>query len=167
MTQPLRDPDDTIAVLAHRRLDAGEKRRFLKGEFRKQQEMGRLTLVLGSQPAGCGNPARVTAHHLQNEHPGGGLRHSGHIEGCLAYAGRYIFRDRAKARAAVRDREIVVYGFRYMYRDDGLAELCRDLRDLETGISRVAAAIVEEVPDLVCSEDLQQPGIWRGVYFKA
>src|SRR5438445_3179863 len=124
--------------------------------------MGRLALLLGSQPAGSGNPACVTAHYFQNEHPGGGLRHGGHIEGCLAYAGRHIFRGRAKAWAAVRDREIIVHCFWYMHRDDGLAELCRDLRDLETGVSRVAAAIVEEIPDLVCLDDLQQPGIWRG-----
>ncbi len=93
MAETLGDPDDTVAMLAHRRLDAGEKGRFLKGEFREQQEMWRLTLLLSSQPASSGNPARVTAHHLQNEHPGGSLRHGGHIEGRLAHAGRHIFRD--------------------------------------------------------------------------
>src|SRR3981081_2025948 len=54
-----------------------------------------------------------------------------------------------------------------MHRDDRLAEVRRDLRDFETGVGRVAAAIIEEVPDMVRLEDLQQPGIWRGVCLKA
>jgi hypothetical protein len=42
-----------------------------------------------------------------------------------------------------------------MHRDDGIAEVRRDLGDLETGIGRVAAVIEEEVPNLVRLEDLQ------------
>ena len=38
--------------------------------------------------------------------------------------------------------------------DDGIAEVSRDLRDLETGIRRVAA-VIEEVSNLVRLEGLQ------------
>jgi hypothetical protein len=43
----------------------------------------------------------------------------------------------------------------------------RDLSDLETGIRRVAAAVIEEVANLVRLENLQQPVIRRAVVLKA
>src|SRR5215475_2029318 len=54
-----------------------------------------------------------------------------------------------------------------MHGDDGIAEVRRDLGDFETGIRRVAAAIIEEVPNIVRLENLQQPVIRRAVVLKA
>ena len=152
-------------MLLHRRLHAGQPGRFLKGDLWEQQEMGASPAC--GQPAGRREPARVPTHHLQEEHPGRGPRHRRHIKGALADAGRHIFCSRAKARTAVGAREIVVDRFRHMHRDDGIAEASRDLGDLETGIRRVAAAVIEEVPNMVRLENLQQPVIGRAVVLKA
>ena len=54
-----------------------------------------------------------------------------------------------------------------MHRNDGITEVSRDLGDLEAGIRRVAAAVIEEVPNLLCLEHLQQPVIGRAVVLKA
>src|SRR5262245_46966777 len=54
-----------------------------------------------------------------------------------------------------------------MHCDDRIAEVSRDLGDLETGIRRVAAAIIEEVSNMVRLENLQQPVIRRAVVLKA
>jgi hypothetical protein len=131
-----------------------------------QQELGRLPVLHGGEAAGRREPARVPTHHLQEEHPGGGARHSRHVEGGLTNAGRHIFGGGAKARATVGAREIVVDRFRHLHRDDGIAEVRRDLCDLETGIRRVAA-VIEEVPNLVRLEDLEQPLIGRTIVLKA
>ena len=45
--------------------------------------------------------------------------------------------------------------------------MSRDLRDLKTGIRRVAAAVIEEVPNMVRLENLQEPVIRRAVVLKA
>src|SRR5262249_17448888 len=71
------------------------------------------------------------------------------------------------AWATVGAWQVVVDRFRHMHRDDGIAEVGRDLRDLETGIRRVAAAVIEEVPNMVRLEDLQQSVIRRAVVLKA
>jgi hypothetical protein len=54
-----------------------------------------------------------------------------------------------------------------MHCDDGIAEVRRDLGDLETGIRRVAAAVIEEVSNMVRLEHLQQPIIRCAVVLKA
>src|SRR5215475_24222 len=54
-----------------------------------------------------------------------------------------------------------------MHGDDGIAEVRRDLGDLETRIRRVAATVIEEVPNMVRLENLQQPVIRCAVVLKA
>src|SRR5262245_8992309 len=126
-----------------------------------------LALLLGGKPASRRKPARVPAHHLQEEHPGRGSRHGRYVEGGLAYTGCHIFCSGAKARATVGARQVVVDRFRHMHRADRIAEVGRDLRDLETGIRRVATAVIEEVTNMVRLEDLQQSVIRRAIVLKA
>ena len=59
-----------------------------------------------------------------------------------------MFCDRAKARTAVGDWEIVVHCFRHMNRDDRVAELCRRLRDLETSVAESPPRCMKKYPIL-------------------
>ena len=57
------------------------------------------------QAAGRGNPARVAAHHLKDEHLGGRAGHGAHVEGRFPGGYRHVLRHRAEAGA---DRKSVV-----------------------------------------------------------
>jgi hypothetical protein len=59
--------------------------------------------------------------------------------------------------ACVRDGEVVVDGLRYADTHDRQPELRAELRDLVSRVHRVAAAVVEEVPDVVGPEHLDEP----------
>ena len=113
------------------------------------------------EAAGRGDPARVAAHHFQDEHLGRGAGHRGDVEAGFADRHGDVLGDRAEARAAVGDRQVVVHGLRHV---DGLhrvAQLLGQLRDLEAGVGRVAAAVVEEVADVVRLEDFDQALVLR------
>src|SRR5262245_54021398 len=54
-----------------------------------------------------------------------------------------------------------------MDHNEGIAELFRHLCDFETGVCRVAATVVKEIPDMVCLEDRQQPVILHTAFREA
>src|SRR5258707_15265469 len=89
--------DRAVTVLLHRLVDAWEEFLGIKRNFGKEKELRRITRLLGRESARRGDPAGMTAHHLQHEPLGRGPRHRRHIKARLADAGRNVFRDRAKA----------------------------------------------------------------------
>ena len=109
------------------------------------------------EPAGGGDPAGVAPHHLEHEHLGRGLRHRTHVEAASQRRHRDVLRHRAEAGAAVGDRQVVVDRLRHVDRLDRIAHRLRQLAHLEAGVGRIAAAVVEEVADVVRSEHLDQP----------
>ena len=109
-----------------------------------------------SPPAAAIQPA-CRAHHLEDEHLGRGPCHRAHVERRLERRHRDVLGDRAEARAAVRDRQVVVDRLRHVDRLQRIAHRLRQLADLEARVGRVAAAVVEEPGDVVGAEDLDQP----------
>ena len=73
------------------------------------------------------------------------------------------FATEPKPGTAVGDRQIVVDGLRHVDRLDRDAARVRELRDLQARVGRVAAAVVEEVADVVRLEHLDQPLVLRRV----
>ena len=108
------------------------------------------------QAAGCRDPARVAAHDFEDEHLGRGLRHRQYVEGRFLGRHRDVFRDRAEARAVVRDGQVIVDGLRDTQALNREAHLARDLRHLVCRIHRVVAAVVKEVADVMCPKHFDQ-----------
>lgn len=83
-------------------------------------------------------------------------RHRGHVVPGFADRGGDILGDRAKARAAIGDRQIVIDGLGNMHGLDRVAKRGGNLRNLQAGIGRIAATVVEEIADIVCLEYFNQ-----------
>src|SRR5690606_33445577 len=62
--------------------------------------------------------------------------------------------------------QVVVYRLRYVYRLDGITHLLCKHRDLQAGVGGIAAAVVEEIADIVRLEDLDQPLVFPRIVFK-
>ena len=77
------------------------------------------------------------------------------------------FATEPKPGQRVGDGQVVVDGLRHADADDRVAELLADLRHLVRGVHRVAAAVVEEVADVVRLEDLDQPLVLGAVLVEA
>jgi hypothetical protein len=105
----------------------------------------------------------MAAHHFEDEHLGGGARHRGDVERRLACRDRHVLGHRTEARAAVRDRQVVVHGLGHADAGDVVAHLVADLRDLVGGVHRVVAAVIEEVADVVGAEHLDQALVLHAV----
>jgi hypothetical protein len=150
----LGDADGAVAVLLDLGLDRGEELLLVELHLREQRD--HRDALVGDQRAGGGDPAGVAAHDLDDEDLGRGGAHGAHVEDCLQGRGGDVLGHGAEARAVVGDGQVVVDGLRHV---DGLhrvAHLLRQLADLVAGIGRVAAAVVEEVADVVRLEDLDQ-----------
>ena len=163
----LGDHDHAVTVLADALSHAIEKFLLLERHFRKEDDVGRFACAAAGEPGGRGDPAGVTTHHFEHEHPGGGARHGGDIERRLARGHRDVLGDRAEARTTIRSGQIVVHGLRYAHTGDGIAERRAELRHLERGVHRVIAAVVEEVADVVGAEHLDQALILGAVLLDA
>ncbi len=85
----------------------------------------------------------------------------------LARRDRDVLRDGAETGAAVRDGEVVVDGLRHADRRDRVAQLPADLGHLVGRVHRVAAAVIEEIADVVGLEDLDEPLVLRAVLVDA
>ena len=122
--------------------------------------MGRVAALFPGQCRGRRDPPGVTAHHLQDEHLRGRGAHGGHVQG--RFAGRHgdILGDRPETGAGVRERQVVVHGFRNADADHGIAEPRTELRHLVGRVLGVTAAVVEEVADIVRGEDLDKPPVF-------
>ena len=64
-------------------------------------------------------------------------------------------------------RQVVVDGLRHADAGDRVAERGADLRDLERGVHRIVAAVVEEVADVVRAEHLDQALVLGAVLLEA
>ena len=105
------------------------------------------------------NPAGIAAHGLGDHHAavaacGGGqpvqrLGHHGH--------------GTVEAEGALSQRQVVVDGLGYAHAGQRIAELGRQLRDLERGIGRVVAAVVEEPAHVVGLQHGEQALVLRAV----
>ncbi len=112
--------------------------------------------LIRHQRAGGGDPAGVTAHDLDDEDLGGGGAHGAHVEGGLQGGDGDVLGHGAEARAVVGDGQVVVHGLGHVDGLDRIAHGLGELGDLVAGVGGVAAAIVEEVADVVGLEDLDQ-----------
>ena len=72
--------DHTVAVLFYHPVDFVQELVLIKGDFREQDDMRCIAILLLSQTRGGGNPAGVTAHHFHDEYLGGGGAHGFHIQ---------------------------------------------------------------------------------------
>ncbi len=112
------------------------------------------------------DPPGVPPHDFEYENLGRRTRHGLDIQ--RGFPGRYgnILRHGSKARARIRDRQVVVDGFWHMDRLHRETHSARQLGDLVTGIGRVSAAVVEEIPDVVRPEDLDKAFVLRRALFE-
>ena len=148
--------DHAVADALHGLLDARQERHRVEGDLREQDDVRRCIAALAGEPACGGDPTGMAPHHLHHEHFGGSPRHRGDIERGLECGHGDELGDRAEARAAVGEGQIVVHGLRHADAGDGVAERLAHLRDLVRGVHRVVAAVVEEISDVMGLEDLDQ-----------
>ena len=157
------DDDHAVADALHGLLDARQEGHRIEGDLREQDDVRRRIAALAGESACGGDPAGVAAHHLHHEHFGGGARHRGDVERGLQRRDGDVLRDRAEARAAVGEGQVVIHGLRHADAGDGIAERLAHLRDLVRGVHRIIAAVVEEIADVMGLEDLDQPLIFGAV----
>ena len=152
-----------VADALDHRLHAGEEIGFVVDAFGEQDEVRRIVPAYARKPGGGGQPAGVAAHRLVDEHLGRGLGHRRHVQRAFAHRDRGVLRRRAEARAAVGDREVVVDGLGHADAGQRIAEFGGQLRDLERGVGRIVAAVVEEPAHVVGLEHGQQAFVLRPV----
>ena len=151
-----RDNDGNIAVFFHLGLDLGQELRLVEGYFREQDDDWQVAVFRAGHTAGCRDPAGMAAHYLEYEYLGGSGTHGGDVKTGLAGGNGDVLGHRAEARAVIGDRQVVVHGFGDMNRLDRVTGCLGELRYLQAGIGRVTTAVVEEVTDVVCCEDLDE-----------
>jgi hypothetical protein len=81
----------------------------------------------------------------------------------LAGGYRNVLGGGAESRAAIGDRQIVVDRFGDADAGYRVSHLLADLRHLVRGVHGIVAAVVEEIPDVVRLEDLDQTLVFRAV----
>ena len=153
-----------IAVFLDQLVDAREEFFLIKFNFREQDH--NRNAVVFDQATGRGNPACVTPHYLNHKHLGRGLRHRFHIKRSLQRGDRDVLGDRTKTRAAIGNRQVVVDRFRDVNRLQREAHRLGQLADFKAGVGRVAAAVIKEIADVVCLENLDQTLIFALVGFQ-
>ncbi len=154
--QALAGHDGAVAVFLHRFVDPGQERGLVEGDLGKQDDLRRLAVLFRRQAAGRRDPAGVAPHHFQDEHLGRGLGHRGDVVAGLADRHGHVLGHRAEAGAGVGDRQVVVHRLGDVDGLDRIAQLLAQLAHLEAGVGGVAAAVVEEVADVVGLEHLDQ-----------
>src|SRR5690606_8584991 len=145
-----------VAELLDLALHLGDEALLVEGDLREQDDDRKRVIGRVGRPAGGGDPAGMAAHDLQHEHLRGSLRHGGDVEARLEGRHGDVLGHRAEARAVVGDRQVVVHGLGHVDGADRVAHGLGELRDLQARIGRVAAAVVEEVADVVGAEHLDQ-----------
>ena len=126
--------------------------------------MRRVAGLFGREPAGGRDPAGMAAHHFQHEHLGARCAPSRprRTRPRGSRPRRTSRPSRSPGQQSVMGRSLsTVFGTWMAV--SGIAQLLGELRDLEAGVGRVAAAVVEEVADVVRLEDLDQALVLGGV----
>src|SRR5690606_7261996 len=75
--------NDTVAFFSDRFFYFLQKFLFIKGNFRKENDMRGVAIFFLGQRSCCGNPSSVATHHFQDKNPGGSFTHGGDIQCCL------------------------------------------------------------------------------------
>ncbi len=109
----------------------------------------------------------MAAHYFENKHLGRGGSHGGNVKTGFTDGRGDVFGHRAKARTAVGDWQVVVHGLGYVDGLDRVAQRLGQLGDLQARVGGVAAAVIEEVADIVGLEDFNQALILGAVGFQA
>ncbi len=146
--------DGAVAELLDLGLDRRQELLLIELHLREQRQD--RNALIRDQGAGGGDPAGVTAHDLDDEDLGGRGAHGAHIEGGLQGGGGDVLGDGAETRTVVRDGQVIVHRLGHMDRLHRIAHGVGELGDLIAGIRGVAAAVVEEIADVVGLEDLDQ-----------
>ena len=119
--------DHAIAPFLHGLANTGQELRTIEGDFRKQNDMWRISGLARSKSAGRGDPAGVTTHHFEDEYLGRCRAHRGNVETCLEGRDGNVFRHRTETRAGVGERQIVVDRLRDVDCLDRVSETVREL----------------------------------------
>ncbi len=115
--------DHTVADLLHGGLYLLHEGGFVEGNFREQNQVRGVVVVVLGQAGSGGDPAGVAAHHFHDEHLGGGGAHAGHVQSRLAAAHCGVFGHGAEARAHVGEGQVVIHGLGHVDGLDRVAHL--------------------------------------------
>ena len=126
---------------------------YIKGNFGQADHIHALAVLTLCQGGSGGQPARVTAHALDDGDHAGVV--DVRVAGDFHDGGRDILGGGRIARAVVGAEEIVVDGLGDAHDAALVADLLHILGDLVAGIHGVVAAVVAEIADIVLLEDLK------------
>ena len=108
------------------------------------------------QATGGGNPAGVATHHFQHEHLGAGAGHGSHVEAGFTRGHRHVLGHGAEARAAVRERQVVVDGLGNADAGQRVAHFGANHGQLVGCVHAVIATVIEEIADIVGATHLNE-----------
>ncbi len=163
----LRGNDDAVTPALHCALHPGQELLAVKRHFRKQDDMGGIALLFRCEPGSGGDPPRVAAHDLKNENLGGGFAHRGHVQRRLPCGNGHILCDRTKARAGIRQGQVVVDGLGNVNGLQRVAHGLAELGNLQAGVRRVAATVIEEVANIMGAKHLDEAFVLGAVFLQA
>ena len=108
----------------------------------------------------------MAPHGFVDEDLGRGLGHRSHVQRGFAHRHGGVLGSRTEAGAGVGDGQVVVHGLGYADAGQRVVVGLGQLRDLQRGIGRVVAAVVEEVAHVVGLEHFQQAVVLGFVHFQ-
>src|SRR5436309_12696195 len=162
--QTFADDHDAIFQRGNGFFDLGQEFVLQEGNFRYQDEVGRVNGTALRQHGAGGDPPCPTAHDLDDATGAVVRGHAADARGDFHHGRRIVFDDRAVAGAMVGVWQVVVDGFgnadhaHFKAAFDGLVV------NLVRGILRVVAAGVKEVADSVRLKNLKEAvHVARGV----
>ena len=154
---------DAVLVALHAFADALQKAALVERDLRKQDDVRSAARILARQTGRRCDPARVPAHDLENEDLGRSLCHGLHVQRRFHDRNRHVLGHGTESRAGVGHRKVVVHGLGNPDARDGEPEFRAELGHLVRGVHGIAAAVVEEIADVVGLEHLDQPFVLGAV----
>ena len=148
----LGDRHQAVLLLGVDPLHVGDELIHVEVHLGQVDQVGAVALLVGQSGRG-GEPAGVAAHALDDGD------HAGVIHGGIAidlhHGGGDVLGRGGEARAVVGAVQVVVDGLGNAHHAAVIAHLGAVAADLVAGVHGVVATVVEEVPDVVLLEDLQ------------
>src|SRR5439155_560510 len=154
--QTFADDHDAIFQRGNGFFDLGQEFVLQEGNFRYQDEVGRVNGTALRQHGAGGDPPCPAAHDLDDATGAVVRDHAADVRGDFHHGRRIVFDDRAVAGAMVGVWQVVVDGFgnadhaHFKAAFDGLVV------NLVRGILRIVAAGVKEVADIVRLKNLKE-----------
>lgn len=146
------DGDYALALFLEDLLDVGGELGEVEVHFGDVDEVGTVACV-GGYCRGGGQPARVTAHYLDDgDHA---LIEHARVQVDLHAGGRDVLGGGSVAGAVVDAVKVVVYGLGYAHDVALVTVRVHELADLVAGVHGVVTAVIEEVLDVVLLEHFQ------------